>query len=314
MLISEKEITLNCKPLSMPPPYWYSQYMNDSPETYGTHQEIQIEMARRDFLQYRKLISPKLIMGWFHIEICNALEDFYEQFISNQKPILILQAPPQQWKNRAVISFISWLSGKLPDNETFYTAFSDRLGIRANLRLQRTYDSEIYKKIFPNLRIASPEHKDSKGFTRNRNLIEYVGREGLFRNTTINGAITGETIGLGIVDDPMKGRKESNSVTVRESSWDWLTDDFFTRFTEQAGLLMFLTRWHLDDPAGRLIVNMPGVRVLNFPAIAEKGIQDSGARHREIGESLFPEHKSLEFLLKRKALMTSHNWVSLYQG
>ena len=279
-----------------------------------TPNQLQNEFARRDFLAYRKLISPKLKMGWFHREICYALEDFYEQLISGQKPVLILQAPPQHGKSRAIIDFISWVSGKNPDLETFYTAFSDRLGVRANLRLQRTYDSEIYKQIFPELKISSHGDKDSHGFTRNRNLLEYVGRDGLFRNTTVNGAITGETIGLGIIDDPLKGRKEANSVTIRDTAWDWLTDDFFTRFEENAGLLMILTRWHLDDPAGRLILEMPGVRVLNFPAIAEKGIEDAGAKYREIGEPLFPEHKSLEFLLKRKALMTSFNWVSLYQG
>ena len=216
--------------------------------------------------------------------------------------------------SRAVIDFTSWVSGKLPDMETFYASFSDRLGIRANLRLQRTYDSERYKQIFPDLRIASPENKDSHGFTRNRSLLEYVGREGLFRNTTINGAITGESIGLGVIDDPLKGRKEANSLTIRDSVWDWLTDDFFTRFHENAGLLVATTRWHLDDPAGRLILEMPGVRVLNFPAIAEQGIEDAGSKHRKIGEPLFPEHKSLEFLMKRKALLTNHNWLSLYQG
>ncbi|MGR3219223.1 MAG: phage terminase large subunit [Candidatus Anammoxibacter sp.] len=279
-----------------------------------TPNQIQNEFARRDLLQYRRLVSPKLKMGWFHREVCYALEDFYEQLISGQKPVLILQAPPQHGKSRAIIDFISWVSGKNPDLETFYTAFSDRLGVRANLRLQRTYDSEIYKQIFPELKISSHGDKDSHGFTRNRNLLEYVGRDGLFRNTTVNGAITGETIGLGIIDDPMKGRKEANSVTIRDTAWDWLTDDFFTRFEENAGLLMMLTRWHLDDPAGRLILEMPGVRVLNFPAIAEKGIEDAGVKHRKIGEPLFPEHKSLEFLMKRKALMTNHNWLSLYQG
>lgn len=276
--------------------------------------EFENELARRDFLQYRKLISPKLKYTKFHEIVCYALEDFYEQLIANQKPILIFTTPPQHGKSRAVIDFASWISGKLPDMETFYASFSDRLGIRANLRLQRTYDSVRFKQIFPELRISTPEDKSTRGYTRNRSLLEYVGKEGIFRNTTINGAITGESIGLGIIDDPIKGRKEANSVTIRDSSWDWLTDDFFTRFHENAGLLMSLTRWHLDDPAGRLIMDMPGVRVLNFPAIAEEGISDAMSKHRKIGEPLFPEHKSLEFLMKRKKLMTHFNWLSLYQG
>lgn len=275
--------------------------------------DVRIELARRNFLQYRKLISPKLKWGWFHRKLCRELQIYFEELVAGKKPVLVIKAPPQHGKSRAIIDFISWVSGQLPEFQTFYTSFSDRLGIRANLRLQRTYESEIYKKIFPGTRISSLGDKSTRGYTRNRELIEYVGKEGLFRNTTINGSITGETIDLGIIDDPIKGRKEANSPTVRDSSWDWLTDDFFTRFNEDAGLLMILTPWHLDDPCGRLIETMPGVKVLSFPAIAEKGIMDSGSEFREIGEALFPEHKSLEFLMKRKALMTSFNWISLYQ-
>ena len=36
-------------------------------------------------------------------------------------------------------------------------------------------------------------------------------------------------------------------------------------------------------------------------------------KHRKEGEPLFPEHKSLEFLLERKKIMDSNSWESLYQ-
>ena len=36
-----------------------------------------------------------------------------------------------------------------------------------------------------------------------------------FRNTTVGGSITGEGLDLGVIDDPIKGRKEANSLTVR---------------------------------------------------------------------------------------------------
>ncbi len=42
-------------------------------------------------------------------------------------------------------------------------------------------------------------------------IIEYVGCDGSFRNTTVRGAINGEALDLGIIDDPIKGREEANT-------------------------------------------------------------------------------------------------------
>jgi hypothetical protein len=44
--------------------------------------------------------------------------------------------------------------------------------------------------------------------------------------------------------------------------------------------------------------------VLEFPAVAEK---DEGWRQK--GETLFEEHKPLDFLLERKALMMWPDWL-----
>jgi hypothetical protein len=95
---------------------------------------------------------------------------------------------------------------------------------------------------------------------------------------------------------------------VRDSTWQWLTDDFFARFAEHAGMLMIMTRWHLDDTTGRWLERFPKTRILAYPAVA---VEDE--RWRKKGEALFPEHKSLEFLNLRKNLMTSAGWESVYQ-
>ena len=144
-------------------------------------------------------------------------------------------------------------------------------------------------------------------YLRNREILEYCEKGGYFRNTTVQGSITGESLDLGVIDDPIKGREEANSETVRNKTWEWFTDDFFTRFSEQAGFLMILTRWHIDDPAGRLQDKYPKIKVITYKAIAEEDEE-----HRKIGEALFPEHKSIEFLNERKLLM-GDNFLALYQ-
>ena len=270
---------------------------------------IKIQAARESFHEFRRYIHPKNKQGWFQKDVADNLQQFYIDLQNGLRPKLVIQAPPQQGKSVIIVDFIAWLSGHNPDTKTIYTSFSDRLGVRANLTLQRLYISRKYKDVFFDLRIQERSGvADSSPAQRNRVIIEYKEKDGCFRNTTVQGSITGETLDLGVIDDPIRGRKDANSTTVRNAAWDWFTDDFFTRFDENAGLLCILTRWHVDDPIGRLIKADPNIKVLTYKAIATED-----EKHRKEGEALFPEHKSLAFLLERKKVMPNVNWESLYQ-
>jgi predicted phage terminase large subunit-like protein len=271
--------------------------------------EHKVRAARDSFWDYRQLMNPGMKDGWWQREIAAELQKFAEDFLSGKAPKLVIQAPPQHGKSVQIIDLISWIAGKDPDKKAIYTSFSARLGVRANLRIRRSMASGMYGRIFPGTHIngCRNDTPDSDA-VKNSELLEYVNKEGYFRNTTVNGSITGESLDLGVIDDPIKGRKDANSKTVRDAAWDWFTDDFFTRFDESAALLCILTRWHVDDPIGRLIERDPDIKLLSYPAIAEKD-----EKNRLEGEALFPEHKSVDFLLQRKEVMDSSSWESLYQ-
>lgn len=273
-------------------------------------EQIAIAEARENFYAYRQYINgKKMKLGWWQEEVAGVLQNFYQEFVDGLCPIYILQAPPQHGKSSQIVDFISWIAGKNPDLKKIYAAFSESLGVRANLRLQKVYDSKKYKNIFPDTKINSSHVSTASGqYSRNRGLIEYVDNDGYFRNTTVRGAITGEELDVGIIDDPIKGRAAANSKTVRDSTWDWFTDDFFSRYSESAGTLMVLTRWHVEDPAGMLEKEGKNVKVFRYPAIATEN-----EKHRKMGEALFPEHKSIDFLMKRKEIMRAESWASLYQ-
>lgn len=268
-----------------------------------------VRHARRSFSAYRRLMNPRMIWGWWQAEICRELQGYYERLKAGERPTLIIQAPPQHGKSSTIADFIGWVAGQDPDLRTIFASFSDRLGVRCNLRLQRSFSSGIYYRMFPGTMINVTNTITAGEQTlRNRSIIEYAGREGYFRNTTVRGPVTGESLDLGVIDDPIKGRLEANSETFRKGAWDWLTDDFMTRFSENAGMLIILTRWHVDDPVGRLIDSDAKCRVLSYPALAIKN-----EPNRKKGEPLFPEMKSLEFLEERRAAMTPDSWEALYQ-
>jgi hypothetical protein len=112
-----------------------------------------------------------------------------------------------------------------------------------------------------------------------------------------------------VIDDPLKGRAEAHSPTIRDKTWEWFADDFMSRFAKDGALLIVMTRWHTDDLLGRFLEKFKReVRVLRYPAIAEHD-----ELHRRNGEALFPEHKPLEFLLERRKLLTEASWESIYQ-
>lgn len=264
--------------------------------------EQAVRDARVDFWAYRQYINPGMLRGWWQWEIAKQLQAFYGDLVAGKRPALILEAPPQHGKSIQVVDFVSWVAGKDPRLKTIYTSFSDDLGLAANSRLQRIFFGDQFRRVFPETKAGI------EGAVCNSSFIEYAGYDGSFINTTVDGQLTGKGLNLGVIDDPLKGRAAAESETIRKKIWDWFTDDFFTRFAEHSGMVMMLTRWHLDDPAGRLQASNPNVRVLRYPAIAEEDEPD-----RLKGEPLFPELKSLDFLLERKSLMSQYAWLSEYQ-
>ena len=290
-----------------------------SPIVIATKQyaDADIVAGFENFWHYRILINPRLTLRgmWFPRSLAIKLRKFHDDFKAGKRPVMLLMTPPQHGKSLSVIDFISWCVGHDPDLRVIYSSFSDRLGVRANLRLQRALDSPLYRKIFPGTRLNDKHIVTiAERHLRNHEVLEFVGHEGYFRNTTVLGSITGEALDLAVIDDPIKGRAEAQSEVTREKTWDWLTDDVLSRFSEYAGLIMIMTRWHVDDPAGRLIEQFgKRVTIVRYPAIAEEDDYLGGKIVRRVGEPLFPELKSMEFLLERRKLFTEASWAALYQ-
>jgi predicted phage terminase large subunit-like protein len=261
------------------------------------------EECKACFWTFRRYMRPTMKCGWWQHEVATELQRFYCSLINGKRPKLILMAPPQHGKTEQVKDLVAWIAGKRPDLKTIFASYSEDLGVTVNKDLQRIMTSERYVALFGD-RLGDSGSR----WLRNANALEYVNHWGSFRNTTVEGQITGQGLDIGIVDDPLKGRAEANNKAVRDKTWGWFTDDFLTRFSNSAGLLMIMTRWHLDDPVGRFIQHFRGAKILRYPAIAEED-----EKHRRTGEALFPQHKSLSFLMERKAMMTQAGWESEYQ-
>jgi predicted phage terminase large subunit-like protein len=258
-------------------------------EYVDKRKEMRAAEARESFYWFRRLIRPQMLTGWWTDCIEAELQIFYEDLIAGGRPKLALTGPPQHGKSSAVTDFTAWVAGRNPDLKTIFASYSDELGMRTNLDLQRIIKSPSFQLAFPLTQI------DQSGWICNTELVEYVGRAGSFRNTTVRGAVNGMELHLGVIDDPVKGRQEAHSKPERDRTWNWFTDDFLPRFSKNSGMLIIMTRWHVDDLLGRYIDRFKGIRVLPYPAIAEKDTQ-----YRKAGDPLFPELKPLEFLQEQR--------------
>lgn len=173
-----------------------------------------------------------------------------------------------------------------------------------------------YRSIFPDTILSQDSQSKSEWETARGNNYKSVG---------VGAGITGRRGDLGLIDDPVKGRKDADSETVRASTWEWYKTEFLTRLKPGSPQIFILTRWHEDDLAGRilpetwkgesgLITARDGNQwyVVCLPAEAREG----DLLGRKPGEWLWTEWFSPGWWTQTKRTMTLtglRDWNSLYQ-
>jgi predicted phage terminase large subunit-like protein len=274
-----------------------------------TLEEILDEKASRRLLAFTQRTFPEYRAGHFHIDVSKVLDTFLNDVLQKRGPRLILAAPPQHGKSELTSRRLPALAlGKNPDLRIMGTSYSADRAFDFSQDVQRIMDSEIYHRMFPGTRIVGRFAKQGAA-KRSAGLFEVVGRRGRYRAAGVEGGITGEAADILIIDDPIKDFAEAMSDSTRNTVFDWMTSTAFTRVQEGGGIIIMATRWHMDDPIGRLLQNQrERWKLINYPAIAEHD-----EPNRQIGDPLSPERFSLESLLQKKADMSSYQWEALYQ-
>jgi hypothetical protein len=130
----------------------------------------------------------------------------------------------------------------------------------------------------------------------------------------VGGSVTGRRADLAIIDDPVASRADAESETVRESTWAWYTNDLYTRLKPGAAIILIMTRWHLDDLGGRLLLEMANGgdqwNVLCLPALANSPHDALG---RKAGEPLWPEWEDAEALERKRNAIGARDFGALFQ-
>jgi predicted phage terminase large subunit-like protein len=126
----------------------------------------------------------------------------------------------------------------------------------------------------------------------------------------IGGPFSGKPAHLGIIDDPVKNAEEAMSATVQEKHWDWYVSVWQTRREPGWSSLYIATRWNENDLAGKILRSEgEDWDVLRLPALAE----ENDPIGREVGEALWPERYSREYLEKLRD-RNAYWFRCMYQG
>lgn len=267
--------------------------------------------AQRRLIDFIHYLNSEYEAGWFHRELAQALEEFYEQVIRGECPRLMVLAPPQHGKSTLVSQFFpAWAMGKSPHLRFVDASYSASLAERNCAATQQLVLDLKYKEVFPEFRIGKKiESKDEFKKKQNNEIFEVIGDIGYYKAVGAGGSLTGFNYSIGIIDDPFKDHAEAYSALIRENVWNWYSTVFLTRRAPQHGIILVNTRWHDSDLSGRLLEQEPDKwKVLNFKAIAT-----DDEKYRKSGEALHPERYPLAQLTEFRDKYPLF-FAAMYQG
>jgi predicted phage terminase large subunit-like protein len=256
------------------------------------------ELARRSLLDFAQLLDPTYERAR-HLEL---LAEKLEALERRDIRRLIVAMPPRHGKSRMCSQlFPAWLLGRGPDKAIVLASYGSELAEQNSRRVRELVADERYP--FVDVSISEASRAVNRWQTTAGGVVIAAG---------VGSALTGFGADCMLVDDPIADRASAESPTIRESTWSWFQDVARTRLHARAIQLLIATRWHEDDPAGRILNSAMASEweVLNLPAIAE----ESDPLGRVPGEALWRERYPVSELPSvERGEISSRSFAALYQ-
>lgn len=252
-----------------------------------------------------------------HRLICDSLQATIERRhrVKGEPLNLMLFLPPGSAKSTyADVVGVPWFMGQAQPGlgGVLLASHSSEIAARQGRRARQVVRSPQHRRIFPKASLSS-DRGASDNWTLD-NGAEYIA-------AGILSGITGNRCAFGILDDPMRGYEAANSQTQRDKIWDAYVNDFCSRLIPGAPQVMIMTRWHEDDPAGRILPEkwrgesgpMRGRdgRAWNVICLPAECDREDDPLGRAIGDTLWPEWFTPQHWAPFK--LNRGIWSSLYQ-
>jgi predicted phage terminase large subunit-like protein len=233
---------------------------------------------------------------------------------------LILTVPPRHGKTLTVSKrWPAFLLGRHQDWRIALVSYGAELAedaSRANRSLIR--DEPRFAQLFPGVSLSGESQAVNRWALAGRSPDDPS-----FVAVGVGGPLTGRGFHLIVIDDPIKGRAEAESETIRKGLHDWYKGTLRTRLEPGGAIVIIQTRWHEDDLVGFLLAQQEAGEgetwtLVNLPALAEtkdqhgKPIKDPLGRKE--GAALWQERFNRAILTATKKAVGSYDWESQFQG
>jgi len=235
-----------------------------------------------------------------HKIICDALTKVFR----GECKRLIINVPPRYSKTElAVINFIAWCLGQVPDAEFIHTSYSSTLASNNAWQARELVTHESYREIFPNTALRSDSAAKHEWRTTAGGIVYAAGSGG-----TITGYGAGKhRSGFGgciLIDDPHKP-DEATSNVIREGVIEWFQNTLESRKNDPVNtpIILIMQRLHEEDLSGWLLKGGNGEHWdhISLPALNET-----------TGEPLWAEKHTKEMLEKMQS-SNSYVFAGQYQ-
>lgn len=246
--------------------------------------------------------------GKHHILWIKFLQDVEDGKI---KRLMGLWPPGAGKSSYTSVVFPTHFLGRFSNKSTIVASYGSDLPKKFGRRARSIARQPIYKRIF-----------GTELSTESQAVDEWTLLNGSeWMATGILSGITGNRVDGIICDDLIKGAAEADSKTIRDKTWDAYMNDLMTRKKPGAFEVFIGTRWHEDDPMGRILpTDYNGEsgeikcqdgnywHVVCLPAEAER---EDDLLGRQLGERLWPEWFSEEHFAPFKRY--ARTWSALFQ-
>lgn len=168
-------------------------------ENYSREQ-LAFTAAHHSLLRYARLMYPEYKVGKHHRAIADALQ----RVESGKCKRLMINMPPRHGKSVLTSEFFpAWYMGRNPSKYIITATYAQDLANDFGRKVRNQLLDPLYQTAFPESRLV----EDSKASNR-----FHTTENGVYFSVGAGSAITGRGAHLLLIDDPLKGRKEAESV------------------------------------------------------------------------------------------------------
>lgn len=223
-----------------------------------------------------------------HRIIMGAIQECMEKYMGR----LMILAPPGSAKSTyGSVCGPVWKMKKVPGYRVIAASYNAKIASKQSRKARALSRQEKEIAIWEDRPFLAKDQKaiDQWALT---NGSEYM-------SAGLMAGITGNRANGIVLDDPLKGRLEADSQTIRDRAYEEYVDSVTTRLIPGGWVIIITTRWHPDGIEGRILPEDYDGRsgqvlcrdgqvwtVINLPAKCERS---DDILNRKVGEYIWPE-------------------------